>query len=117
MDQTNVAKRVKELFEMICGIPRPSFHEERIADFICEFAKKHGREVYRDGAHNVLVNVKATAGCENIEPILLQGHTDMVCEKNEGVEHDFLADGIKLCEKDGWLRTAMAVWASPLPSP
>ena len=104
MDQISVAKRVRELFEEVCGIPRPSYHEERIADFICEFAKKHGREVYRDGAHNVLVNVKATAGCEDVAPILLQGHTDMVCEKNEGVEHDFLADGIRLCEADGWLK-------------
>ena len=71
MDQISVAKRVRELFEEVCGIPRPSYHEERIADFICEFAKKHGREVYRDGAHNVLVNVKATAGCEDVSPILL----------------------------------------------
>ena len=104
MDRMSVAKRVKELFEEICRIPRPSFHEEKIADFVCEFAQKHGCEVYRDSAHNVLVNVKATKGCENVAPILLQGHTDMVCEKNEGVEHDFLTDGIKLCEKDGWLR-------------
>ena len=104
MDQISVAKRVKELFEAVCEIPRPSFHEERIADFICEFAKAHRCEVYRDGAHNVLVNVKATKGFENAEPIALQGHTDMVCEKNKDVEHDFLNEGLKLYEKDGWLR-------------
>ena len=104
MDRMSVAKRVKELFEEICRIPRPSFHEEKIADFVCEFAQNHGHEVYRDSAHNVLVNVRATKGCERVAPILLQGHTDMVCEKNEGVEHDFLSDGIKLCEKDGWLK-------------
>ena len=88
---------------MISDIPRPSYREEKIADFICDFAARNGCEVYRDEANNVLVKVKATVGCENRAPILLQGHTDMVCEKNEGTEHDFLCEGIKIVERDGWL--------------
>ena len=88
---------------MISDIPRPSYSEEKIADFICDFAKKNGCEFYKDGANNVLVNVKATKGCEGRAPILLQGHTDMVCEKNEGTSHDFLSEGIKITERDGWL--------------
>ncbi len=100
---SNAAKRVRELFEMISEIPRPSYHEARIAEFICEFADKCGCEYYRDEANNVLVNVKATEGYEDHAPVLLQGHTDMVCEKNEGTEHDFLSEGIKIYEENGWL--------------
>ena len=103
MNIESVKNRVVELFLKISEIPRPPYHEEKIADFICDFAKEHGCEVYRDDAHNVLVNVAATKGCEGRAPILLQGHTDMVCEKNEGTVHDFLSEGIKVFEKDGWL--------------
>ena len=103
MNIESVKNRVIELFLKISDIPRPPYHEEKVADFICDFAKQHGCEVYRDEAHNVLVNVAATKGCEGRAPILLQGHTDMVCEKNEGTVHDFLAEGIKVFEKDGWL--------------
>lgn len=103
MELSSVEKRVVELFRAISDIPRPSYREEKIADFICDFALKNGCEFYRDEANNVLVNVKATAGMESVEPILLQGHLDMVCEKNEGVKHDFSAEGIYIKEKDGWL--------------
>ena len=95
--------RVIELFEIISEIPRPSYHEEKIADFICDFASKSGCECYRDEANNVFVKVGATAGYEDHAPVLLQGHTDMVCEKNEGTEHDFLSEGIKIYEDNGWL--------------
>ncbi len=103
MNAQQVKDRVVDLFIKISDIPRPPYHEEKIADFICDFATKHGCDFYRDEANNVLVNVKATAGCEDRAPILLQGHTDMVCEKNEGTVHDFLNEGIKITEKDGWL--------------
>ena len=104
MEIKAVEKRVMELFYQISAIPRPPYHEDKIADFICEMARENGHEVYRDGVHNVLVNIKASEGCEDIAPILLQGHTDMVCEKNAGVEHDFLTEGIKLYEENGILR-------------
>lgn len=91
-------------FERISEIPRPSYHEEKIADYLCEFARERGLECYRDKLHNVFIRLTATAGRENEGAILLQGHTDMVCEKNSDVEHDFLNEGIKLYEKDGWIR-------------
>ncbi len=103
MEIQAVKERVLALFKEISKIPRPSHHEEKIADYICAFAKRHGHEVYRDALHNVLVNVRATAGCKDCEPILLQGHTDMVCEKNGDSDHDFMIDGIRLIEKDGLL--------------
>ena len=97
-------KGLMKYFEQISAIPRPSYHEEKIADYICDFAEARGLEYYRDEIHNVFVKLPATAGRESEGAILLQGHTDMVCEKNSGIEHDFLTDGIKLYEKDGWIR-------------
>ena len=91
-------------FEEISAIPRPSFHEERIADYLCAFAEERGLEYYRDEIHNVFIKLPASEGREGEDAVLLQGHTDMVCEKNSDVEHDFLNEGIKLLEKDGWLR-------------
>lgn len=83
-------------FEDISKIPRMSYHEEKIADHIVAFASSRGLEVYRDGVNNVLVNIGATEGYEDVPSILLQGHTDMVCECRIGVEHDFLRDGLEL---------------------
>ncbi len=91
-------------FEAISAIPRASYKEPKIADYLCDFALKHGYEYYRDSTNNVLINAPATKGCEHYEPILLQGHTDMVCEKNADSCHDFDTDGIELYEKDGWIR-------------
>ena len=93
-----------KFFEEISAIPRASYKEERIADYLCEFAKARGLECYRDKTNNVLINAPATEGCEDRPALLLQGHTDMVCEKNEGVEHDFDTQGLELYEEDGWIR-------------
>lgn len=93
-----------EYFERISAIPRPSFHEERIADYLCSFAEERGLEYYRDAIHNVFIKLPASEGREGEDAVLLQGHTDMVCEKNSDVEHDFMNEGIRLYEKDGWIR-------------
>lgn len=89
-------ERVFRFFEELCAIPHPSFHEERVADYLEEFARVRGLECYRDDLHNVLIKKPATKGQEGRAPILFQGHTDMVCEKNGDVEHDFLKDPLKL---------------------
>ena len=83
-------------FEEISAIPRESYHEEKIADYLVAFAKERGLFVLRDKANNVFIRKDATPGMEGVAPILLQAHIDMVCEKNEGVEHDFRKDGIEL---------------------
>ena len=87
---------VFRFFEEICSIPHPSFHEERVADYLVAFAKERSLEYVRDELHNVLIKKPATKGMENRAPILFQGHTDMVCEKNGDVEHDFMKDPLKL---------------------
>ena len=83
-------------FEEICAIPHPSYHEERIADYLVEFAKTRSLEYVRDEWNNVLIKKPATQGQEHRAPLLFQGHTDMVCEKNSDVEHNFLNDPLKL---------------------
>lgn len=83
-------------FEEISAIPRMSYHEEAIADYLVAFANARGLDCYRDAYHNVLIRMPATVGYEDHAPVLLQGHTDMVCEKNGGVEHDFFHDPLKL---------------------
>lgn len=96
--------KLLKYFEEISAIPRPSYHEEKIADHLVNFAEKRGLEYYRDDLNNVLINIPATEGMEDRAPILLQGHTDMVCEKNNNTEFDFFKDPLKLYVKDGWIR-------------
>lgn len=82
-------------FEAICKIPRPSFHEERIRDYLYDWAKQRNIYVEKDNFKNVFMKKPATKGYENCKPIALQAHTDMVCEKAEGINHDFFKDPIK----------------------
>ena len=96
--------KVMEFFEKVSSIPRMSGHEEKIADHLAEFASERGLEYYRDSVNNVLINLPATVEYEEKEAILLQGHTDMVCECAQGVEHDFLNDGLELYVDGEFLR-------------
>lgn len=93
-----------EYFKKVSAIPRPTFSEEKIAEYVCDFARERGFFFLRDERNNVFVRMPASRGREDEEAILLQGHTDMVCEKNAGVEHDFLNDGIELYESGGFIR-------------
>ena len=92
-----------EHFENISAIPRGSGNEAGIAAYLCAFARERGLEYRTDTLHNVLIQKPASPGFETRPPVILQGHTDMVCEKNADVEHDFLRDGLKLRVEDGWL--------------
>ncbi len=83
-------------FEEISAIPRGSYNEAGIADYLVAFAKARNLEHYRDELHNVLIKKPASKGQEGRKPLLFQGHTDMVCEKNGDVEHDFLRDPLRL---------------------
>lgn len=97
-------ERLFYYFEELTRIPRGSGNEKGVADFICAFAEKNGLEYYRDALHNVLITKKASPGRENIAPVMLQGHIDMVCEKDPGVVHDFTRDPIELLIEDGWIK-------------
>lgn len=93
-------------FEEISKIPRPSGKEGKIADYLETFAAERGLYCYRDEVNNIFIKKNAVGeGFESKAPILLQGHTDMVCEAEIGVCHDFLRDGIKLL-RDGDILSA-----------
>ena len=91
-------------FEEICQVPRPSKHEEQIIAYLKNFGEKHGLETLVDEVGNVLIKKPATPGMENRKTVVLQSHVDMVCEKNNDTEHDFMKDPI-VTEIDGdWLK-------------
>ena len=97
------SEKVLSYFKEITKIPRESGHEEHIIAYLQQFAADNSLECKTDEAGNVLIVKEAAPGYENVPVIVLQSHTDMVCEKNEGVEHDFAKDPIKYIIKDGWM--------------
>ena len=95
--------RVFNIFEDICAIPHGSGNESGVARYIVEFAAKRGISADVDELGNVFLKKPAAQGFEALPTVLLQGHTDMVCEKNSDVEHNFLTDGLKLFYRDGYI--------------
>lgn len=96
--------RVYHYFEEICQIPRPSKHEEKIAAYLMDFGKQHNLETMMDKTGNVIIRKPATKGMENRKSVVLQSHIDMVCEKNNDVEHDFNADPIHPYIDGEWVK-------------
>ncbi|AHH10790.1 beta-Ala-His dipeptidase [Borrelia coriaceae] len=88
-------------FRKISQIPRCSKNLRGISNFIKEEAKKFGYSFKEDSIGNIVVGIKAN-GCNNVLPVILQAHTDMVCEKNESVVHDFEKDPINIIEDNGY---------------
>ena len=97
------SEQVLSHFREILTIPRESGHEEHIIAYLQKFAADRNLDCKTDEAGNVLITVPATPGRENSPTIILQSHSDMVCEKNSGVEHDFSKDPIKAVVENGWL--------------
>ncbi len=83
-------------FEEISNIPRASGQEAKISEFLVKFAKDRSLEVIQDEALNVIIKKGGTQGYENAPIIVLQGHMDMVCEKNNDTVHNFETDPLKL---------------------
>ena len=88
--------RVFHYFEEICAIPHGSGNEKAISDYCVAFARSHDLWVRQDGANNVIIRKPVSAGYETAPVVMLQGHMDMVCEKNSDVDFDFEKDGLKL---------------------
>lgn len=104
MEQTDWTKRVMDIFLEICQIPRPSGREEKIGEYLINFAKARGLAWKRDDAGNVLISKPATPGYEKCQTVILQAHQDMVCEKEATLEHDFMTQPIETYVEDGWLK-------------
>lgn len=89
-------KSVFKYFEEISQIPRGSGNEKAISDYLVSVAKKLNLKVIQDNALNVIIKKSGTKGYESSDTVILQGHMDMVCEKNKGTNHDFEKDPLKL---------------------
>jgi dipeptidase D len=90
-------------FATLCAIPRPSKHEAALRDHLLAWADARGLETRVDAAGNLILSKPASPGYEDRPGVILQGHLDMVCQKNAGTDHDFLRDPIRPVRKDGWL--------------
>ena len=99
----NEGKPWRKYFEDVSAIPHGSFDEERISEYLVNFAKERGLWHYRDEIWNVIIKKPASPGYEDHPPVMLQAHTDMVCEKTPGSTFDFEKDSLELYVKDGWL--------------
>ncbi len=91
-------------FNEVSKVPRPSKHEDKIIDFLLRFAVSNRLEAKRDESGNIVIRKSGTKGMESAKAVILQSHMDMVCEKNEGVEHDFFNDPIVPIIENGWVR-------------
>ncbi|MBR0122123.1 MAG: aminoacyl-histidine dipeptidase [Clostridia bacterium] len=89
-------KGVMKYFEKLCDVPRGSGKTQAATAFCVDFAKEHRLEYYTDETGNVVIYKKGSPGFENSEPVIIQGHLDMVCEKAPDVSFDFETEGLKL---------------------
>lgn len=89
-------KKVFKYFEEICRIPHGSRNTGKISDYCVEFAKIRQLKVIRDSSNNIIIFKDGSKGYENSKPVIIQGHLDMVCEKEKDYDIDFLKDGLKL---------------------
>lgn len=90
-------------FEALSAIPRSSGHERAASDYVAAFARARGYETIQDASLNLVIRKPASQGYEQAPPVIVQGHLDMVGEKNEGVAHDFLSDPIRLRLDDDFM--------------
>jgi dipeptidase D len=91
-------------FAALAAIPRASEKEGAARDYVLAQARLRGLEFVQDSAGNVVVHKPARAGREGAVPAAIQGHLDMVCEKNEGTLHNFDTDPIRLVVDGDWLK-------------
>ncbi len=97
-------KEVFYYFEQICAIPHGSSDTKRISDYLVDFAKEHHLRYIQDEWNNVILFKDASTGYEDSPPVMLQGHIDMVCEKDADCDIDFHTDGLSLEVNDGIIR-------------
>src|SRR5271157_4913448 len=96
-------KPVWKHFDALAATPRPSTKEAAARTYVLSVASRLGLEAVHDNVGNTVIRKLAHAGREGAPMALLQGHLDMVCEKNEGTAHNFETDPIKIVRQDDWL--------------
>ena len=96
-------KNVFRFFEQMCAIPHGSYNTKAVSDWCVAFAKERGLEHYQDEMNNVILIKEASAGYEEAQPVILQGHLDMVCEKAPGCEKDMAREGLDLAAEGDYI--------------
>ena len=97
LEQHNLQpENVFRYFEELASIPHGSRNTKAISDYLVNFAKEHHLEHYQDDDNNVIIIKEASKGYENADAIIIQGHMDMVCEKENDCSIDFEKDGLDL---------------------
>ena len=91
-------------FYALTQIPRPSKHEELAIEYMYNWGKEHGLETIKDEIGNIVIRKMATPGCENMKGVILQGHIDMVPQKNNDTVHDFEKDPIQTWIDGEWVK-------------
>ena len=94
---------VMRWFEALCAIPHGSRDTKRVSDFCVAFAKERGLRYVQDAHNNVVIYAPASAGYETHPTVILQGHLDMVCEKEPDCDIDFAAEGLRLAHDDTYI--------------
>lgn len=97
-------KEFFQYYEEISAIPRGSYHEEKISNYLKDFAESRGMVVEQDKYFNLLIKKKGSVGYENASPLLLHGHMDMVLDKEEWVDQDMLKEGVRLVIDGDFIR-------------
>jgi len=97
-------KIVWQNFYGLTRIPRPSKHEGKVIEYLFEWGKSHGYETIKEGNGNIIIRAEATPGYENLKGVILQGHMDMVPQKNADKVHDFEKDPIETVVNGDWLK-------------
>ncbi len=97
-------KEVWAIFDEITRVPRPSKKEEKIREYLREFASTHSLELQEDKKGNIVIRKAASEGCEHLTPVIMQSHVDMVCEKEPTSTHNFETDPIETYIEDGWVK-------------
>lgn len=92
--------RVFHYFEEICSIPHGSGNTKQISDYLVDFAKEHGLRYEQDLLNNVIIFQEGTCGMQDREPVILQGHMDMVCQKDEDCDIDMDTQGLDVTHDD-----------------
>lgn len=97
------SKAVLDIFKEITTVPRESGREEKMVEWLKNWASEHSLSCKVDRVGNVVIRREAAKGKENVPTIVLQAHSDMVCEKNASCAHDFTRDPINYIIEDGWM--------------
>ena len=99
-----MSENIFRLFHELNQVPRPSWHEEKVADWLCEFAEKHRFDYQRDDHNCIVIRKPGTPGMEQAPITVMHAHMDMVCVAEEGKTFNPLSDPIESYIEDGWMK-------------